>query len=164
MIRRTAAVVFVMVTFAATSALAAEPRDSRTPATVDAAAAAQIDTPTAADANLSFSPKLEPSPSSRPALLPALYVSFAALQAYDAHSTITGLRNGAREANPIARSIVGSPATFWTVKAATAGASIFMAEKMWKKSKTAAIVTMAVANGVSALVAARNASVLKQIR
>src|SRR5690348_14223640 len=36
----------------------------------------------------------------RPAALVPLYISFAALEALDAHSTIAGLGNGAQEANP----------------------------------------------------------------
>ncbi len=37
---------------------------------------------------------------SRPAALPALYVSYAALQAFDMYSTQQALARGAREANP----------------------------------------------------------------
>ena len=163
MIRRTAAAALVIVTFAATSAGAADARDSRNAESSAATSEVRNETPALVGVD-SFSPALRPSSVSRPAVLPVLYVSFAALQAYDAHSTLTGLKNGAQEANPLARSIVGSPATFWTVKAATAGASIFVAEKLWKKNKVAAVVTMAVANGISAMVAARNASVLKRVR
>src|SRR5438552_12255933 len=46
----------------------------------------------------------------RPAALPALYVSFAGLQALDIHSTLAAIDRGARETNPIVGSAVGSPA------------------------------------------------------
>ena len=105
-----------------------------------------------------------PSAFERPAVLPALYASLAGLQMYDGYSTMRGRSLGAREANPMMNWMTGSPARFWTVKAATTAASIVIAERMWKRNKVGAIVTMFVANSVSAAVAAHNASVLKQIR
>jgi hypothetical protein len=100
----------------------------------------------------------------RPLALPPLYASFAALQVYDGYSTMAGLKRGAGEANPMMQSIVGSPAKFWATKAVTTAAAVVIAERMWKTNKVGAIVTMAIANGVSAAIAARNASVLKQVR
>jgi hypothetical protein len=100
----------------------------------------------------------------RPAALPVLYASLAALQFYDGYSTLNGRSRGAREVNPMMQWMAASPARFWTVKGATTAASIVIAERMWKHSRVGAIVTMAVVNGVAAVVAARNASVLNQAR
>lgn len=108
---------------------------------------------------------LTPLPAiQRPAALPALYATLAGLQMYDGYSTMQGRSAGAREANPMMNWMTASPARFWTVKAATTAASIAIAERLWKRNKVGAIVTMAVANTVSAAVAAHNASVLRQIR
>src|SRR5690242_16973656 len=41
------------------------------------------------------------TPTSRPLVLPALYAGSAALQAFDAYSTMKALRLGASEANPL---------------------------------------------------------------
>ena len=42
---------------------------------------------------------------SRPAALPALYISFAVLQGLDAHSTLTAVSAGGREVNPAVRGL-----------------------------------------------------------
>jgi hypothetical protein len=104
------------------------------------------------------------APATRPAALPALYVSLAAFQGLDGYSTLRGLHEGAREGNPVMRPIVGNPVQFWAVKAAATVLPIAIAEHLWKGNKTAAVVTMMLANGLSAAVALHNASVLKQLR
>src|SRR5262245_37693614 len=48
----------------------------------------------------------------RPAVLPALYVGSALLQAYDAYSTLKALGMGGREANPMMRGATANPAAF----------------------------------------------------
>ena len=100
----------------------------------------------------------------RPALLPALYVSYAALQAFDVYSTKQGLARGAREANPLMQGVVGNTSTFVAVKAAVAIGTIVGAERLWKTNKAAAIVVMLASNSVATLVAARNARTLRQLR
>lgn len=45
--------------------------------------------------------------TSRPIVLPVLYASYAALQAYDVYSTRQGLARGAREANPLMKGVAG---------------------------------------------------------
>jgi hypothetical protein len=109
-------------------------------------------------------PPVEISPERRPRILPALYLSFAALQVFDAYSTRSGLASGAREANPLMAGISRNAAAFWTVKAASTAGSIWVAERLWKTNRVGAIVTMVVINGVAASVAARNAAVLKAVR
>jgi hypothetical protein len=102
-----------------------------------------------------------PNPS-RPQALPALYVGLAGLQAYDGYSTLRGVRGGVgTETNPLVGGLAAQPAAFWTLKAASTGLSIYLAEQYWRSGhRTKAIVTMAVANGLMAAVAARNARVL----
>ena len=101
---------------------------------------------------------------SRPKLLPALYVSYAALQAFDVFSTKQALSQGAREANPLMQGVVGNTGAFVAVKAAVAVGTIVAAERLWKTNKTAAIAVMVASNSVAAIVAARNARTLRQMR
>jgi hypothetical protein len=99
----------------------------------------------------------------RPAVLPMLYVSLAGLQVYDAYSTTRGLSQGARELNPVMRGIAGNSVALWTVKAATTASSIWVAERLWKRNRTAAIVTMVALNGVVASVATHNWATLRRM-
>jgi hypothetical protein len=98
---------------------------------------------------------------SRPKALPALYASYAVLQAYDVYSTKQGLARGGREANPLMQGAVGNTGTFIAMKAAVGVGTIMAAEQLWKKkNKMAAIAVMVAGNGVAAIVAARNARTL----
>jgi hypothetical protein len=97
----------------------------------------------------------------RPAALPVLYVSYAALQIADASQTIRGVARGLNETNPLMAGIAGRPAAVWALKAVSTAGAIVAAERMWKTNKVGAIVTMVIANGVSAAVAAHNASILR---
>jgi Domain of unknown function (DUF5658) len=101
----------------------------------------------------------------RPMALPALYGTLAGLQIFDGYSTVTGLRRGATEANPIVGGLAGNPAAFWSLKAASTGVSIYFAERLWKRGRRGqAIAVMLASNAVMSAVAARNASVLKATR
>jgi hypothetical protein len=54
---------------------------------------------------------------------------------------------------------------FWTLKAATTVSTIYFAEQLWRQHHPVkAIMTVAIANGAMALVAAHNASVLASSR
>jgi hypothetical protein len=103
---------------------------------------------------------------SRPAVLPALYVSYAALQVFDVYSTRQALAQGAREANPLMQPVVKNQTTFWAVKTSAAVGTILAAEHLWKKknNKKAAIAVLVASNAVAAAVAVRNASVLRTQR
>lgn len=101
---------------------------------------------------------------SRPATLTALYASYGALQAYDVYSTRQALARGAREANPLMQGVVGNTGALVAMKAGVAVATIAAAEKLWKTNKPAAIGVMIAGNGVAAIVAARNARTLGQLR
>jgi hypothetical protein len=101
---------------------------------------------------------------SRPATLTALYATYGALQAYDVVSTRQALARGAREANPLMQGVVGNTGAFVAMKAGVAVATIAAAEKLWKTNKPAAIGVMIAGNSVAAIVAARNARTLGQLR
>ena len=95
----------------------------------------------------------------RSAALTSLYVSFAALQALDVHSTTRALTSGAaREANPVMRGIVGNTSALIAFKASTAGLSIWATEKMRRQHPRAALVFMSALNSAMALVVAHNYS------
>ena len=103
--------------------------------------------------------------ASRPALLPALYASYAALQVYDAYSTTRALAHGASETNPLLQQVVGRQSAFWAVKASATAGTILAAEHLWRKNnKKGAIAVLVASNAVAAVVAARNASVLRSQR
>ena len=122
------------------------------PAPVAAAAASAIVVPARVERALS-----------RPAALPVLYASYAALQAYDVYSTRQALGRGAREANPLMQHVVGSQSAFWAIKASATVGTIAAAERLWKKDKKgAAIAVLVASNAVAALVAARNANTLRR--
>jgi hypothetical protein len=101
---------------------------------------------------------------SRPAALPALYLSLAALQGYDVYSTQQAMKRGATEANPMMQGVVGNNGAFIAVKAALVVGTVVAAERLWKTNKAAAIGVMLASNGVAALVAARNMRTLRQLR
>jgi Domain of unknown function (DUF5658) len=104
-------------------------------------------------------------PAARPSILPALYGGSAALQAFDAYSTLKALRLGGTEANPVMKGIVGNPAVFIGIKAALTAASIVSAERMWRDGhQLRAIAMMAISNGIMAAVAAHNASVVSSLK
>jgi hypothetical protein len=101
----------------------------------------------------------------RPAALPTLYVASAALQGYDAYSTLSAIRAGAVEANPVMQGVVKSPAAFVAVKASVTALSIMAAEKMWKRgNRFGAIGVMVASNVAMGLVAANNARVLASMK
>jgi hypothetical protein len=120
---RTAAAVILGTVLVASPALAAED-SSETPVTnaaVTAAAAGIVNTPVAP---IGPTRSLQPR---RSMVLPALYVSLSALQAYDVYSTLTAVRSGAVEANPFMKGVVGNPTAFVALKAGVTGASIYYA-------------------------------------
>jgi hypothetical protein len=112
-----------------------------------------------------FVPRVDRGPS-RGAVLPSLYVSLAALNAFDAYATTTAVADGrAREANPLLRGAAGKPAVMWAVKGSATGATIFLAERLWRKNRRVeAIAVMLISNGMMSAVAARNAAVLHAAR
>ena len=86
----------------------------------------------------------------------SLYVSFAALQALDAHSTLKALSGGAHEANPLMQNVAGNPGALLAVKAGTTAATIFFAEHLAKKSPIASLAVMVAMNSAYATIVAHN--------
>jgi hypothetical protein len=152
----TAAVVAALVTV--TPALAADRAAAN-----DAAATATADArPVYFDSSL---PPVKFGAETRGAVLPGLYVSLAGLNALDAYTTSKGLELGAAEANPLMRGVANNRAMLWAVKGGVTAGSVILAERMWRKNnKVGAIAVMAVSNGMMAVVAARNASVIRTLR
>ena len=149
----------------ATPAFAADANDATpaltiTPATI-AAAAAESTTPAVAPdfaVNNTFRYR-------RPSILPALYATSAALQGYDAYSTMTALKNGGVEANPLMKTVTKNPAAFVALKAGMAATSIMAAERLWKNgNRMGAIGVMVASNVGMAFVAANNARVLSSLK
>jgi len=97
---------------------------------------------------------LSQPPQKRPTMLPVLYGSYALLQTMDIVSTKRAIAAGAHEANPLAKG--GNLGTTIGIKAATGAVTLFAAERLWKKSRTGAVIMMVAANGLSAAVVAHN--------
>lgn len=93
---------------------------------------------------------------SRPAILLPLYVSYAALNGFDADSTRRAVRAGASEGNPVLSPFAGNTAAMIAVKTGFAAVTIVGIEKIRKKHPRAAIVFMAIATSAYAIVAAHN--------
>jgi hypothetical protein len=104
--------------------------------------------------------------NSRGAALSGLYVSFAALNAFDAFTTMTALRGGtATEANPLMRGVASHSAALWSVKAGSTAVSLFLAERLRRNGhRRQALAVMIIANSLMATVAANNARAIRQGR
>jgi hypothetical protein len=101
----------------------------------------------------------------RPFILLALYAGSAILQAYDTYSTLSALRAGGQEGNPVMKGIVKSPALFIGLKAGASGLSIGAADQLWKEHHHGhAIATMAISDSFMTVVAINNARVLGSLR
>jgi uncharacterized protein DUF5658 len=94
--------------------------------------------------------------ASRPGTLHLLYGTLGALQALDVYSTRRAMSAGANEVNPVVNKASGNQAAMLAVKALSTVGSIYFAERAWKKNRKGAVVLMAVVNGVTAAVVARN--------
>jgi len=104
-------------------------------------------------------------PSSRGVALSALYGTLITLQAYDGWSTISGVRMGAAEINPALAGVASNTGAMWAVKAGATGASIYAAERLWRRNRRVqAVATMVAVNGIMAMVAARNAAVVQRLK
>jgi hypothetical protein len=111
-----------------------------------------------------FAGPRQDSGSSLTGLRRSLYVSFAALQIMDGVSTRNALNNGAREANPAMGAIAKNSTAMFAVKAGTAVATTFFAEKLAKKHPKRAAIMMAVLNVGYAAVVMHNYRVARNAR
>jgi hypothetical protein len=94
--------------------------------------------------------------SSRPRPLVPLYVSYAALQGADLVTTARARGRGAVEANPLLGGLGNSSAGLLTVKAGVAVGTFYLAERLWRRNRVAAVALMAGLNGAYAVIVARN--------
>jgi len=102
-------------------------------------------------------PELAQPTKNRPrGVLVPLYVSFAALQALDVHSTLRAVDAGGVEQNPFLKGLVNQPAALIALKGGIAASTILVADKLQRHSRIGAIVAMAALNSVYATVVAHN--------
>jgi hypothetical protein len=97
-----------------------------------------------------------PAPRGERTAFLSLYASFATLQALDVHSTLRALDGGAVEANPMMRGAASHPAALIALKAGAATSTIFLSERLRKRSRVGALVLMAAANSAYATIVAHN--------
>ena len=98
-------------------------------------------------------------PAVRPQSLAPLYVTFAALQAADAITTIKALENpGLREANPLVRPFARSVPGMVILKGASTTVTVMAVEKLWRKNRVAAVATMVGINVAYGIIVSRNAA------
>ena len=100
----------------------------------------------------------QPGSARRPSLLVPLYVSFGIMQVLDVHSTQRVLAGGGREGNPIVGGVVGSPVAVAVLKGGATAGIILLSEKVWKRKRVGAVVTMVALNSAYAMVVSRNYS------
>ena len=93
-----------------------------------------------------------------------LYGSFAALQVMDYVSTTKAISGGGVEGNPAMAGVVKNKGAFMAVKAGTAVAAAFFAEKLAKNHPRKATILMVVLNGAYAAIVAHNYSVARSGR
>jgi len=95
--------------------------------------------------------------SSRPSLtLPALQVTFGALQIMDVVSTRRALNAGLTEGNTAMRGVVDRPLAVAAVKVGATAATIFLVNRVARKNRAAAILTMVAINSAYSFVVVRN--------
>jgi hypothetical protein len=97
-------------------------------------------------------------------LLMSLYMSTAALQALDVHSTLSVMKYGGGEKNPMMRGIAGNPGALIAMKAGVAAGTIFATHKASKRNKVAAIVTSVAINSAYLFVVSHNYRVARSLQ
>jgi len=160
--RRSLAGSLVGLLLMSSSAFAADDNTTSTVTPAMAAAATTLARPDLTT-TLNVAPRI--SAPRRPLALPTLYAGSVFLQSYDVYSTLTALRNGGSEANPLMKAITKSPVAFIGLKAGVTMMSIMAAERMWKDdNRLGAVLTMVASNGFMAVVAAHNTAVLHRMQ
>ena len=99
---------------------------------------------------------IQPRPPERPRLLIPLYVSFGALQALDAHSTLKAVDRGYVEVNPLVAPTSKNGAAMTAMKIAVTTFVIVGSEKLWRRNRVAAVATIIAVNGAYAAIVAHN--------
>jgi hypothetical protein len=97
-------------------------------------------------------------------VLQSLMVTSAVMHALDVHSTISVMRHGGAEGNPLLTGIVANKGAFIAFKAGVATASILAAKSLAKRNKVAAIATMVGINSAYAMVVSHNYKLARQLK
>ena len=101
---------------------------------------------------------------SRPLGMASLYASTALMQVLDVHSSLKAFSRGAVEGNPMMAGVAKNKSAFIAVKGLVAASTIMMARQIAKRSKVAAIITMAAVNSAYAMVVSHNYKLAKSLR
>lgn len=104
------------------------------------------------------------TPRPRPSVLVPMYVSYGMLHALDVHSTLRGIHSGAREANPLLRSVTGRGPLFISVKAVSFAGTIYLVERLRKRNPAAAVIVMVTLNTAYSFLVAHNYRVAGAMR
>jgi hypothetical protein len=99
-----------------------------------------------------------------PGLFRGMYLTFGLLQGADVFSTIVAVKSGAREANPLMRVLADSPAPLIAVKATATVATVYLIERIRKRSPVVAAVTLAAIDSAYGVVVMHNVRVIKRLR
>jgi len=141
-------------------ALSASPAAEKPETPISLASTAVLSSPAksgpAADGRRVIEAWMIDTPERRPAMLPALYATLGAMQALDVYSTRRAMSVGAYEANPLMRKASGNTGAMLAVKAVSTAATVFFAERAWKKNKKGAVILMLAVNSAMAAVTVRN--------
>jgi len=100
--------------------------------------------------------RYEPQSEPRPKGLVAMYGTFVALQALDAHSTLRAVDSGYAESNPLVAPFLHEPGAMLAFKTSTTILTILAVERLGKRHRAAALGLMIGANVGYALVVAHN--------
>jgi hypothetical protein len=106
---------------------------------------------------------VEKPASSRPALLSALYGTYAGVQALDVFTTVNAVRRGAREVNPAMGSLTANVTALSTVKAATTLTTLYFVDRLWREHRVGAVLVMIGTNAAVGAVAVHNVRVARRL-
>ena len=95
-----------------------------------------------------------------PESITSLYVANATLQGLDAITTIQALGDGRAEANPLLRN--GNRPLIIGAKIAATTVSIYLAKKLWRQNRKAAVFSMILTNTLMSMVVANNSEILER--
>jgi len=93
----------------------------------------------------------------------SMYFTFGTLQTIDAYTTIRGLRYNGRELNPIVQAVQENPAGVIALKSAATFGTVFVTEKLKKRNKVVAALTVSAVNSAYLWVAAHNVRVNQEL-
>lgn len=95
----------------------------------------------------------------RPTSFPALSLTYQALSGLDWFTTVRALNNGHREGNPTLAPLTTHPTALLLTKSASTAATLYLAERLWKRDRPAAIALMVAVNIIQGVVVVHNTSV-----